>query len=149
MIQRIQSVYLFLVAALMTATIFCPLMTFSTAKAPVVASPFGMDVWSGLYPTWGVLTFAALAALVPFVNIFLYKKRKLQMRLCNLTTLLLLLFYITFGVYAYFFMANVDAKILNPEFGLVLPFIAFVFNMLAYTKIKKDDKLVRSLDRIR
>lgn len=101
------------------------------------------------YPTWGIVSIAALSALLAFISIFLFKKRKLQMKLCNINTILIMLFYITFGTYLYTGMNALGVEFLSIKYGIILPLIALIFNILATIKIKADEKLVRSLDRIR
>ncbi|MFV0470109.1 MAG: DUF4293 domain-containing protein, partial [Dysgonomonas sp.] len=151
MIQRIQSVYLLLVAVLMSVTVFSPLMVFSDSSGIVFLSEVAGITFKAVnqYPTWGVLIFAVLAAIFPFINIFLYKKRKLQIKLCNITTLLIVLFYITLGVYTFVAKGKLDFEFTSIQYGVILPLVALIFNFLAQRKIKADEKLVRSLDRIR
>jgi drug/metabolite transporter (DMT)-like permease len=151
MIQRIQSVYLLLVALLMAATVFCPLLELTgEGEFSYIFSPLGIgQLFAVQYPTWGVVFFAGLSALFALVNIFLYKKRKLQMRVGTLTSLLILLFYITFYVYFNTYTAKYELTFSSFQFGLVLPIIALIFNILAILRIKKDENLVKSLDRIR
>lgn len=161
MIQRIQSIYLLVAAILMAVTVFSPLFILHAASAIqggsiskfgdlFTCTTLGIFNQNGIYPTWGVLTFAAFAALLPLANIFLFKKRKLQMKIANITTLMIILFYITLVVYCYVFMQkNVEVVFDSIQYGIVLPAIALIFNILAVLRIKKDEKLVRSLDRIR
>ncbi|NDW10371.1 DUF4293 domain-containing protein [Dysgonomonas sp. 520] len=147
MIQRIQSIYLLLIVALMAATVFCPLFDF---KDGFTVTAFGV-FFDGVnkFPTWGVLTFGLLTGLVAFVNIFMYKNRKRQLLFCNITTVLIILFYITFGVYMNAAIGKLNLEYLSVQYGIILPAIALVFNILAQVRIKADEKLVRSLDRIR
>lgn len=151
MIQRIQSVYLLLVALLMVATVFCPLLELAGGdKFIYTYSSLGIGQLFGVqYPTWGVVFFAGLSALFALVNIFLYKKRKLQMRVGTLTSLLILFFYVTFYVYFNTYTAKYGLMFSSLQFGLILPIIALIFNILAILRIKKDENLVKSLDRIR
>jgi hypothetical protein len=111
---------------------------------------FGMFDASVNYPTWGVVAFAALSAISAFVNIFLYRKRKLQIKLGLLTALLIVLHYITAAVYINTFLAKLsDEYVIHMQLGIIFPVIALIFDLLAVLRIKKDEKLVRSLDRIR
>ncbi len=147
MIQRIQSVYLLLVALLMVAAIFCPLLEIS--RNDIVFSFHSFGIGSD-FPTLGVLTFAILSALLSFVNIFLYKKRKIQMKLALLNALLIVVYYVTTMVYLNAFLSKIDdSYTINVQFGIILPVVALIFNLLAISRIKKDENLVKSLDRIR
>ncbi|MDH6354938.1 glucan phosphoethanolaminetransferase (alkaline phosphatase superfamily) [Dysgonomonas sp. PH5-45] len=150
MIQRIQSVYLLLVAILMAVAAFLPLAELKSTGVLYEFEAAGI-FFEGhkVFATWGVITFAVLSALASFANIFLYKKRKVQISVCAITLLFIMLFYVAFGVYMNVAVAKLNAEFLGFEFGISLPAIAFILNILAWHKIKADEKLVRSLDRIR
>ena len=131
----------------MAGTIFCPLLEISGNDVTLSFHSFGIGQD---FPTWGVLTFAVLGALLAFVNIFLYKKRKLQVKLALLTALLIVVYYVTSMVYLNAFLSKIDnSYTMNVQFGIILPVIALIFDLLAISRIKKDEKLVKSLDRIR
>lgn len=149
MIQRIQSIYLLLVGVLMIATVFSPLFAVSISGAELDFTSFGIFTKQVVYPAWGIVSLAAVCAVLPLINIFLYKKRKTQIKITTITSLLILFFYITVGVYFYFMSGKFDASFINVQYGIFLPLIAIIFNTLAARKIKKDENLVRSLDRIR
>jgi len=94
--------------------------------------------------------FAILSTLVACFSIFKFKKRPLQLKLGMLNTLLLC------GVLGtVFYYQNAANNIFDPEkygqfkIGFFLPVIALVFNILANKFIRKDEKLVRSVERFR
>jgi hypothetical protein len=151
MIQRIQSVFLLLVFLLMVATVVCPLLEVtSDGKFAYTFSSLGIgQPFSVQYPTWGLLTVAILSALSALVNIFLYKNRKVQIKVSILTSLLILLFFVTFYVYFNAYTAKYELVSSSLQFGLIFPIAAFIFNIWAMIRIKKDETLVKSLDRIR
>lgn len=153
MIQRIQSVFLLLTAILMGVIVFFPISDVQVnGEAPMAFNAFGIG---DNYPTWGVVTFAALSAILAFVNIFLYKKRKLQARLALLTALFIIIYHVAVVVYFLSFMNRIegvtpDASIsLDIQAVVILPLIALICDIIAYFRIRKDEKLVKSLDRIR
>ncbi|MBK5722154.1 DUF4293 domain-containing protein [Dysgonomonas sp. Marseille-P4677] len=149
MIQRIQSIFLLLTALLMAATIFCPLVEIVNEGAALLATFHSFGIGAD-FPTWGVLTFAILSALLAFINIFLYKKRKLQINIGYLTALSIVIYYVTSMVYINSFLGKIDnSYTLNVQIGIIFPVIALIFDLLAISRIKKDEKLVKSLDRIR
>jgi hypothetical protein len=75
--------------------------------------------------------------------IFLYKDRKLQMRLCLLGLVL------STGIIAlYITQMNKMFKTTLALFA-VLPFLMLAGYYLAFRNIRKDDKLVKSLDKLR
>lgn len=151
MIQRIQTIYLLLVCALMTLTFFSPLATLSGGEQTYyILKACGIyEATANIAPTWGVLTFAGLSALLAFISIFLYKNRKKQMKIVNLNNILIVLFYITLGVYFFSISGKMGLSFLNVSYGIALPAVAFILNILATLKIKADEKLVQSLNRIR
>ena len=77
-------------------------------------------------------------ALVALVVVFLYKNRKLQANLCGVLMAIGVIYYIALAV-------------LYPvlEWYAVMPMIAVLLLFLARKAILKDEKLVKSLDRIR
>jgi len=148
MIQRIQTIFLLLTGVLMAATFICPLLDIKATGIDVTSSFNSFGVVN--FPTWGVFTFAVISSILALINIFLYKKRKLQANMALLTALLIVMYYITSMVYINAFVGKIDSEYtLNVQLGIILPVIALIFDLLAYFRIKKDEKLVKSLDRIR
>lgn len=150
MIQRIQTVFLLLTAILMGVTIICPLLEiYDGQKFVLEFRSLGFTRLVSIEKmTWGVLFFTILSVLAPLVNIFMYKSRKRQITIGWITSLFIVLYYITAGVY---FMSYIglDAEGISIQLGIILPLLALIFNILAISRIKKDEKLVKSLDRIR
>lgn len=154
MIQRIQSVYLLLVTILMGVTAFSPLLVLREGSDLLDFYSYGIipqdvDLNIIVKYTYGVISMAGLSAFLALINIFLYKKRKVQMKIGYLTSFFIVFFYITVGAYFYSISSRLAIDINGIQYGIILPVIALIFNLLAISKIKKDDKLVRSLDRIR
>ena len=155
MVQRVQSIYLLMTMLLMAVLCFFSLFDFSGGVDQIIYNftTSGIEFEETISPTWGVLVVAALGALVPLINIFLFKNRKLQIKLCHLTTFLIVFLYITTAAYLYAFTNGIGIDIstisISPNFAVVVPVIALIFNILAIGGIKKDEKKVRSLDRIR
>jgi hypothetical protein len=153
MVQRLQTIYLLIAAILMAVTVFSPLASFIAEGA---AKEFFYYTWGFesvvgemFSRTWGVIVFTVLCAILPFINIFLFKSRKLQMKIGNITTFLILFLYLTIGVYAFSIMRENSLVLVNAKYGIILPLIALICNVLAILQIKKDEKLVQSLNRIR
>lgn len=144
MLQRIQTLYLLAVVGLMTALCFTPMATYSAdgTDGVFVAADF-----------WWIVVLFALAALLPFVVIWLYKNRLLQVRLLC-AELVLLVGAQAFALwYAIGFTKNVEAlgeitmsSIKTPTF---FPLVCIICVWLAIRAILKDEHLVHSLDRIR
>jgi hypothetical protein len=143
MIQRIQSIYLLIVGILSGGLTFV-LNLWSTPKAKV----FSLDLFAAesfLGKVVPVLFF--ISALLAIITIFLFKNRKLQFvlgRLNILTNLFLL------GVLVYLSLTlSGEAAVSEKGIGMFLPVIIIVLLVLANKAIKKDEDLVKSVDRLR
>ena len=151
MIQRIQTVYLLLVAALGITLCFVPVLQLVTPEEAtelqiweVCATRFDVPL-QGL---WGLTLTTALIPLLALVDIFLYKKRLLQARL-NIFTVLLCLGY--YGVLAiYIWLAKMS---LGTDWHILpwasIPLVCMILTLMATRAILKDEALVRAADRIR
>lgn len=84
MIQRIQTLYLLIIAALMAVTLFSGLAWFAGDAASSGFTPFGLKTAGGevVQSTVYMGVLLALACALPLVTIFLFRRRLLQIRLC-------------------------------------------------------------------
>ncbi|SHJ77810.1 protein of unknown function [Arenibacter nanhaiticus] len=136
MIQRIQTVYLFVVI-LMGAVL-----------------PFFVNLWSDaagneIYAESEVLfsiSFYATAVLA-LLAITRYKNRKNQFVL-NRLNMILNLFLLGFFVYRSLNLSG-EMNISEKGIGMLIPVFSIVFLVLANRAIKKDEDLVKSVDRLR
>lgn len=135
MIQRIQSLYLFLAAALMAVMLFVPLAEDGHGSLTAFSPEF--DLVPGLL--------LCLGALLPFVAIFLFKRRKAQMRMCRAAMVLQLAGQLAVG---FFLWKIMDSEVVFSPV-CVLPLVCIVLTWLALRAIRRDEALVRSIDRIR
>lgn len=153
MIQRIQSIFLLLTTILMGATFVIPSLEITSEGlkfSSILFNSLGIFDNSISYHAWGAAIFCALSAIVAFLNIFLYKKRKLQIKLGLFTALLIAIYYVTAAFYINAFLDKITSGYsLNIQLGIIFPVLALIFDLLAVSRIKKDEKLVKSLDRIR
>ena len=156
MIQRIQTIYLVLTTALMSLTLFLPLATICSGSEEVVVKAFGVDVASfgfDLPLPFYLGTVLIAATLLPFVTIFLFKKRLTQIRLCVSEIVLLLGSAGFIALYCYRLVSLLSEVLSNLIFTLgfasLMPVVAIIPVVLAIRGIAKDEALVRSLDRIR
>lgn len=152
MIQRIQSVYLLIAAILMAVVVCTPLAVLIGASDSFYLFK-SMGVFENdltlVYPSWGIAVCAVISALISFVSIFLFKKRKLQIKMSYVSIVFIILFYAAFAAYLYTGQIALEAKFSKVEYGLALPAISLIVMVLALTKIKVDERLVQSLNRIR
>ena len=141
MIQRIQSIYLLLTTALMAVFLFLPIAQFDTTDG----------IYS--FTAQGISTVEAMTtpviAVLSFITIFLYKNRPTQARICMINAFFLVTFYIVIFLSGYTFREDLSASNISWTAYIVMPFVALILDILAYKAINKDERLVRSLDRIR
>ena len=147
MIQRIQSFYLFLVAALVLSMLFMPLAGYSNADGNWQFWAMG-DPAQMVLPAWPIAILIALMGLLACISIFLYKNRILQMKFCLFNGLMLLAFYPIFFLYLWVNGKSLAATS-SLAAALVIPLVAVILEYMAYRKINQDEQLVRSADRIR
>lgn len=152
MIQRIQTVYLFLALVLVLLTSWLPLGEIASGNTIFLFTTKGIsNTASGelIMNGWPLWVMATIIALLHLVIIFRYKKRIQQMRMTTFSILLL----IGFAVLNIFFMRSAVGRL--PEAAsvyklpLCFPLVAIIFDYLAIKAIGRDEALVRSVDRIR
>ena len=143
MLQRLQSIYLFLVTAFGVAMLALP---FVNTEAMTTNSILKDGIFNAVdnYIIFGLL---AAVTFVAFVNIFLFKKRKVQIVINRILFLLSLgaLGYMGYFI-ATFFMANINIK-WQPAIFCIVGILLFL--LMATGRIKKDEKLVKSMDNLR
>lgn len=144
MIQRIQSVWLFL-SAICMALLF---------KMPYYSALLGADASSTpLTVGQNLLLFiiAVVLGVLSFVTIFLYKQRGTQKQLIWLGVLgaLLLLALMYFKAEDLLNAYPNNHKNESFKLGAVFPILYVVLMLMAYFAVRADDKLVKSVDRLR
>jgi peptidoglycan/LPS O-acetylase OafA/YrhL len=138
MLQRSQTLWLLLATASALLSFMFP---FATGKAMEknVLTDKAIEADSNFFLL--VLTGASL--LLSAGIIFLYKNRKQQMRLCLLGILISLLILV---VYFLQFQKLTSATL---ALYCILPFAILAGYVMAFRGIRKDEKLVKSLDKLR
>ena len=133
-LQRIQTIYLLLVSLVqLVGFIFLPQrLLYSGISVEVNQSYF-------------LLISNLLLIVVPFWNIFQFRKRKLQFVLNRV--LLLITFGTLFNQCIGYF--NVDNNETHQLFVCVVTILTIIFISLANNAIKRDEDLIRSADRLR
>ncbi len=152
MIQRIQTLYLLVVTALMSLTLFMPIASFVVGGQTYELTAFALSCEDASHTTLWMGIMLSLATVLPFITIFLFKKRTLQVRLCAVELVLLLGSLVLIGLY-YWLTSRIfeGLEIDHRQFGWAapMPIVSMVLTYLASRAIFKDEVLVRSLDRIR
>ncbi|HAH55815.1 MAG TPA: DUF4293 domain-containing protein [Flavobacterium sp.] len=137
MLQRIQTIYL-LLALISTGVLpfFIPLWTMTDGKEYVFMQNQLYAVLFGLSTT------------LSLVSIVSYKKRQNQFVMGRLNIILNLILLGLF-VYRSLNLSGVIASVSEKGIGMFLPIVAIVLLVLANKSIKKDEDLVKSVDRLR
>jgi len=97
----------------------------------------------------GLLILAVLGGLMAFGSIFLYNNRKLQISVSSITTITAVALL---GLAYWLFDSNTPIdNTISSSFatGFFMPIGSLILSILAIFFIKKDDKLVKSMDRLR
>lgn len=154
MIQRIQTIYMLCASALVAATLFMPLAFFATKGEFFDLYAAGLKTIDGELVQKTIYMFVLLiaAAILPFVNIFMYNNRMLQIRLCVVEAVLLLGASAIMGVYyflSYRVFSGLEISTQGFKPALMFPFVAIFFIYLAARAIFSDELKIRSVDRIR
>jgi hypothetical protein len=139
MIQRIQTLYLFIVIVLQSILL-------STNIAKYVDSSDKEIIYKTM-DNFLLAALASLTALIPAISMFLYKKRILQMRFNIFNSILLVALQ---GFIVYCIVSDISREV-NSVFMIqsVFPVISLILSILAIRNILKDELLIRTLHRLR
>lgn len=163
MIQRVQTLFLLCVIVCMVTMVMFPVWQ-KTDQAQGIKYTLDAFHWQeykydATSDSWQVTSdkpvyylggVAALVALVALYAIFQFKKRVLQIKLGALNAFLMM---VLIGIATYFIYHGEQAiaEEARGQFmaGYFLPLGGMIFNSLANRFIKKDEDLIKSVDRIR
>ncbi|RDK84699.1 DUF4293 domain-containing protein [Marinirhabdus gelatinilytica] len=136
MLQRIQTVYM-IISALVMGCLYIWFPSIVDEAGNTVIARDEVFVFG--------LIFVSIALAV--ISILSFKKRQLQFVLNRLN---IISNFVLLGVFVYRSL-KVSGEILVSEkgIGVLLPIISIVFLVLANKAIKKDEDLVKSVDRLR
>ncbi len=143
MLQRIQTIYLILASAISGGLIFV-FSLWNTLKEQI----FVLDLFFDELLMLKVIPFMFItSAVLSFVTIFLFKDRKLQFVLGRII-ILINLFLLGLLIYVSLTLPG-EASVSEKGIGMFLPILAILLLVLANKAIKKDEDLVKSVDRLR
>ena len=141
MIQRIQTVYLALSVTLIAVFLLIPLFDQNFLQESINIKKFAAADYLPVLITGALLIVAGLA------GIFTFRNRPLQGKIIWLAISLNILLIVLLA-YWYAQLFDKPGK-MSICLGAFLPVITLVLNLLAVFAVKKDDRLVKSLDRLR
>jgi len=155
MIQRIQTLYIFLITVLSVIFFGRGIITFSEGTDSLLKLSFsGLTREAGMQSfeiIENVLPITLLIILIPIlsiVTIFIFKKRFLQLIFAKILMALISVLIIVLIIYSYLILKKYDAE-LALGFKMIIPVMQLSLSYLAYRGIRKDDDLVKSYDRLR
>jgi len=155
MIQRIQSIYLFLTTVMSFLFLKGGILRFINETGDTIKLTFSGVARSSagnaselIHNSLPVSILIIVIAVLSLITIFLFKKRNIQMMLAMLLIGFVTAFIIACGYYYWLIITKYDGELV-PGVKMILPVIMQILSVLAYRGIKKDDRLVKSYDRLR
>lgn len=141
MIQRIQSLWLIVVALSAFATYTLTLYVGKTAAGVEHIFELGNDFLL-------VILIIALGILA-IISLFVFKNRKLQFKLAVFGVLLSIGFIILEYFRVESFKVDNQLQTGSYQLGALLPILMVIFYFLAARGVYRDQKLIKSMDRLR
>ena len=160
MIQRVQTIYMLAsVIAILTMHFFW-LASFAIPEATFELNSLGLVCQTKGFETdrmvWELFIVLLLMVALPLINIFLYKNRKLQLRVLIYTIILNVLYYGLFFWECYRLKGEVAALsqggVADVHYNimmLVMPAVSIFALIMAARGVIFDIALIKSLDRLR
>ena len=155
MIQRIQTVYLFLGFIFAILFLALPLGKIDINGMVYVVKSWSIVSADGTEKLDYSSILGVVAMVLPFIimilcvyTTFLYKNRLLQIKLGKINIFL----HVILVVSTFFYLDGIKSEfsgVLTYGVAVVFPLLAMIFILLAGRAIRKDEELVRSADRLR
>ena len=145
MLQRKQTLWLF-IAALLNAGVFY----FGLYSYHVMENGVDMAKMMRVNDHFPLLLIALVMTLLPLITLFMYNNRKRQMRM-SFVSILAIISFVSLTLSRVTNLSKLVPPPTNESYwiGAVLPVIALVFLFMAIFGIRRDEKLVKSVDRLR
>lgn len=152
MIQRVQSIWLFLASLTLFLLLILPVLAKQDAGGETLLYVGGIyhrtnDIVQKTLSYPGLFGLTIATSVLCLVNIFTFKKRSLQKQLTLLTIILNVIIIICVGGYAYMITGGTTGA--SFQIGIALPVLTLIFCVLAFRGIRQDEQLIRSADRLR
>ena len=162
MLQRIQTIYLFISGIITLLLLYFPYITIiseNNNEFSIQTTSWGIDLISDSstifvlnLTTITVSLIIIISGLLSFFIISIYKKRQLQIKLGKINLILLtallvlMMFFIDNAMQILMCNNNCNRSISS---GVIFPVTAIICTFLANRSIKKDEIMVKDSDRIR
>ena len=152
MLQRIQTLYLLAAFVSCLACLCLPVAHFTTDGGMEQVDMYnlwlaaeGKHLFHFCPVLMGILV---ITTAMVFLNVWLFARRTLQMRVCSFCMILLVAWYAAYGLISHLICSDLQAS-WRPHWATALPAVGFILLYLALRGILHDERLVRSLDRLR
>ncbi len=155
MLQRIQSIYLLLAGLVIFLLFLFPMVhNVYVNGVPSTISVTGVyqDVNGQQAHTQSFIPLIAATAIVGIIPLFLifqYKNRKRQINLCYVYILMVIGYSFWVSQTVKGITGDVALSTSNFGIGALLSSVSIVLTIFAYRAIQRDEKLVKSADRLR
>lgn len=155
MIQRIQTIYLFLVLIFALLFIFFAKGTIETAEIDYIVKSFTIEM-AETGESYRFSHFLGLVVMIlPFFimilslyTTFKYKNRPLQIKLGKINVFIHVILVVSIFFYLDSLKTHLQGTV-SYGIAVIFPLVAMLFLLLANRAIKRDEQLVRSADRLR
>ena len=152
MIQRTQTLFLLVAVIFLVLMLFLPLAEIlADGGVTYTGMSRGLQTENGevAFSTWPVFILILVTAVLLFITILLYRNRKLQIRFCVYAIVL------GFGQIGlmYYYWVLIFRQLVVENFSIrvpvIFPVVAIILTYLAFRGIRRDEILIRSIDKIR
>jgi len=151
MIQRIQTIYLIVAIVALVLTLLFPFAQYTIEGALFVYDSFGFQKSKKLSFFVPAIIPLILSICLSIVAIASFKKRKRQLLLNKLNFIAVLLTIVSIFINFNQIESTFSLVPENINYGIsfLFPVISFVAILMASRSINQDEKLIKSMDRIR
>lgn len=154
MIQRIQTIFIFIAFILSVLAFFFPIAKFSFDESWILLGLIEIEnhsIHALAINTLPLMIIMGLICLIAFTTIFLYKNRIAQIRILRFGILLNVVYL---ALIFFFYVPDIEEITGIPaeyitQAGIYFPIAILGLFLLGSRFIMKDEKLIRSADRIR
>lgn len=156
MIQRIQSVFMALASLSALVLVFFPIAWYYGSSNTIAFYVYGFSEYlpdAPLLKSWlfflPLIVLTIVLIVLPLVAVFNYKRLQQQYLWMRINMFLSILLIAALLLYYTSHIATLVGVEPNYGVGVFIPLIVLVFSFLSMRGIKKDIKLLRSVDRLR
>ena len=155
MIQRVQSIWLFLAVLTLVCMLFLPILTkningsgfsiYTNGLHQTISGHDGSGLKVEIFLPLFILNIAIVILCI--ATLFSFKNRTLQKRLASVAIVLT----VAFSFWIFNYAQKIPGGIEGANYGIAafMPVLAILFCALAIRGIRKDEQLLRSADRLR